>query len=169
MVQPYLDYCSSTWYSGISQVLWNRLDVVQRQMIKFIFSKDAFYHVTLSDFKQLSWMTFSDRVKYFKLCLVFKIRKGLAPSYLSQGFRPILDCHSHATRASTYDYLVSGDISTSPTSFTYTAVKHWNSLPPSLKCIPSLMNFKKRLREHTMSSYWLLLAPFTYASWSRLW
>ena len=40
LIQPYLDYCSSTWYSGLSQMLKGRIDVLQRRMVKFILSKD---------------------------------------------------------------------------------------------------------------------------------
>ena len=36
LIQPHLDYCSSSWYSGITSHFQNRLDVIQRKMVRFI-------------------------------------------------------------------------------------------------------------------------------------
>ena len=54
LIQPYLDYCCSAWYSGLPKLLKNRLNVFQRRMVKFVFSKDMFYHVTPADLSSLS-------------------------------------------------------------------------------------------------------------------
>ena len=32
LIQPYLDYCSSSWYSGVSAQLRSRMDVLQRKI-----------------------------------------------------------------------------------------------------------------------------------------
>ena len=45
LIQPYLDYCCSTWYSSITKQLRDRLDVIQRRMVRFVLSKDSLYHV----------------------------------------------------------------------------------------------------------------------------
>ena len=120
-------------------------------MVKFVFSKDMFYHVTPADLASLSWLSVQDRVRFFKLNLVFKIRIGKAPGYLSPNFVPF--CHSHNTRRSPFDYLVSKEQANSPHSFSYTAIKLWNDLPPRLKKLDSLPIFKKRLKEHLFSFY----------------
>ena len=148
LVQPYLDYCCSTWYSSLSQRLKSKLEVIQRRMVKFVYSKDSFYHVDPRDFKNLSWLTFPDRVRFFNLMHVFKIRAGKAPSYLSVNFRSIAQSHGFNTRRSTYDYVVSRDVAASSQSFVFTAIKQWNSLPQSLKCVGSLQCFKTRLKQH---------------------
>ena len=36
-------------------------------------------------------------------------------------------------------------------NFQYAITKHWNSLPPSLKCINSRKSFKEELRNHIVS------------------
>ena len=105
LIQPYLDYCCSTWYSGLPKLLKNRLDAFQRRMVKFVFEKDMFYRVTSADMATLTWLSVQDRVRFFKLNLVFKIRTGRAPGYLSSNFVPL--SHSHNTRRSPFDYLVS--------------------------------------------------------------
>ena len=121
LIQPYLDYCCSTWYSSISKHLRDRLDVIQRRMVRFVLAKDSLYHVTPQDLAKLSWLSISDRVRFYQLNHVFKIRLGNAPKYLSAGFQPITLRHSHDSSS---DYFIPKELANSPHSFAYTAVKH---------------------------------------------
>ena len=146
LIQPYLDYCCSTWYSSISQQLRNRLDTIQRRMVRYVFSKDSFYHVSAQDLQVLSWL--SDRVKFFKLNQVFKIRMGKAPPYLATNFQPLSLSHAHNTRRSQYNYFVSKQLSRIPQSFAFTAIKHWNNLPHELKEVDKYETFKSRLKRY---------------------
>ena len=77
LVQPYLDYCCSSWYSGLTRQLKDRLDVIQRRMVRFINGFHHMHHVDSSDLKQLLWLNVEDRVRYFKLVHVFRIRLAL--------------------------------------------------------------------------------------------
>ena len=151
LIQPYIDYCCSSWYSSISQRLRDRLDVLQRRMVKFIMSKDRLYHVSSQDLRDLSWLSVYNRVRFFKLNQVFRIHMGTAPWYLSSNFRLISQSHGHNTRRSSHDYFVSRELANSPCSFAYTAVKHWNSLPRYLKDIDSFGTFKTRLKDYLSS------------------
>ena len=130
-----------------------RLDVLQRRMVKFVLSRDMMYHVSYSDLRQLSWFSVSDRVRYFKLTMVFKVKKGFAPTYISESFQTVASRHSYCTRGSFCDYSVSKELANSPHSFTFTAIKFWNELPMSLKQLDTLPNFRKRLKDHLFSSY----------------
>ena len=73
LIQPYLDYCVSSWYEGITKQLKLKFDVLQRKMVRFVFSKGPMDHVGTAELKLLSWLTVPDRVKYFKLVQVFRI------------------------------------------------------------------------------------------------
>ena len=148
LVQPLLDYCCSSWYSGLSSRLREKIDVIQRRMVRFVLSYDSRKHVDSQDFKRLSWMKMSDRVKYFKLLHVFKIRNGLAPDYLSKRFTLVENTHEHNTRGCERNFSISTDISGSLTTFSYTAATLWNSLPNCFKELTSLKIFRKRLRGH---------------------
>ena len=153
LIQPYLDYCCSTWYSSISKHLRDRLDVIQRRMVRFVLSKDPLYHVSPQDLAKLSWLSIPDRVKFYQLNHVFKIRLGNAPKYLSASFQPVTQRHSHDTRRSSCDYFVSKELANSPRSFAFTAIKHWNGLPRNLKEIEKFEAFKTRLKEYLFASY----------------
>ena len=153
LIQPYLDYCCSSWYSSITKILRGRLDVIQRRMVRFIFSMDHMHHVGTKDLLNLGWLSIPDRVKYFKLVHVFKIKHGIAPDYLCDSFVPITQTHSHNTRGSGLDFAITRDLSSSRTSFAYTAIKHWNSLPLFLKNIQSESTFRIKLKEYLQSNY----------------
>ena len=62
LIVPYLDYCSSSWYSGLTKRLKNKLDVLQRHIVRFIFSLDARDHVGMEKLHELSWLSIKDRV-----------------------------------------------------------------------------------------------------------
>ena len=153
LIIPYLDYCSSSWYSGLTKKLQNKLDVLQRCMVRFIFSLDARHHVGTEKLRELSWLSIKDRVQYFKLCHVFKIRNGLAPRHLADGFISIAESHSHFTRGSSFNYVISGPLAASHTSFVATAIKHWNALPNDVKEIQSFPKFREKVKGYLMSFY----------------
>ena len=153
LLQPYIDYCSSSWYSGLPAVLRNRLDVLQRKMIRFIFSMDFRQHVDYGDLRKLSWLSIPDRVSYFKLIHIFRIRHDLAPKYLSHNFRTISSSHQYHTRGSNFNYFMSKELSLAPHSFSCTAAKLSNSLPNELKQIRVLDVFKRKLKDFLLSEY----------------
>ena len=153
LIQPYLDYCCSSWYSSVSKHFKNRLDVLQRRMLRFVFSKSAMDHVDTKELKYLSWLSIPDRVLFFKIMHIFKIRNGSAPNYLIRNFTTLATAHSYKTRGSSFDYFISKEVAQSPNTFAYTGIKGWNSLPNSLKEIESESVFRARLKEFLLSGY----------------
>ena len=100
LIQPYMDYCCSTWYSALSYNLKCRLDVLQRKMVRFIYRIGPRDHVDNSNLRNLSWLSIPDRVSYFKMMHIFRVRNDLAPSYLRSNFVSLQRSHSHNTRGS---------------------------------------------------------------------
>ena len=153
LVQPLLDYCSSPWYSGFPSRLREKNDVIQRRMVRFVFSYISRQHVDSHDFKKLSWMRLSDRVNYFKLLHVFKLRNRLAPVYLSRRFTLVEQEHEYNTHGRGRNFAITSNISDSLATFSYTAAILWNGLPSYLKEFTSLNLFRNRLRVYIMQSY----------------
>ena len=153
LIQPYLDYCCSSWYGGLSVALKERLSVIQRKMIRFINSMDNRAHVDGKDLRNLSWLSFPDRVRFFRMTHLFRIRHKLAPGYLLNNFKAISDAHSHNTRGSNFNYVLSRELSLAPTGFSFLAIKQWNALPNDIKSITELRVFKRRLKEFFISQY----------------
>ena len=156
LIQPFIDYCSSSWYSGLSAQLKGSLDVLQRKMIRFVLGLDSRSHVDTSHLARIGWLNVKDRVRYFKLIHAFKIYRGSAPAYISESFKNFSSYHSYNTRGSQTNFLVSKNDSSHSimlSSFSYTTKREWNNLPSGLKGIISLQLFKSKLREFFLKAY----------------
>ena len=127
LIQPYMDYCCSSWYSGLSVALRERLNVIQRKMVRFVFSMDNRAHVDNRNLRELTWLSVPDRVKFFRMAHLFRIRHKLAPAYLLPNFKLVSAAHSYNTRGSTHNFHISRDLSL----FT----KHWTFLLPDSEFI----------------------------------
>ena len=148
-----MNYCSSSWYSGLTAKLRRKLDVLQRRMVRFIFSLPPRTHVGTEKLHELSWLSVCDSLRFFKLQHVFKNLFGLSPDYLATKFQPVACSHTHRTRGSELNYRVTRDLARCQSSFAFTAISDWNSLPAHLKkgkCLPA---FRSRLKRHLLSSY----------------
>ena len=66
LIQPFLDYCTSSWYFGLTKQLKSRLDVLQRKLIRFVCSMHHLDHVDFLRYAELSWLTVKDRVRFFQ-------------------------------------------------------------------------------------------------------
>ena len=146
-----LEYCSSSWYNGLSVSLSESLNVFQRKCGRFTLLLSHRSHIGPKHFSILSWLPFPKRVQYFNLVHTFKIKAGLSPSYLSQSFTQVSDVHRYNLRQSGLNFSLAR--CSSPTgTFNREAISGWNSLPSDLKAIRSLPLFKTRLKMHLMSS-----------------
>ena len=122
-------------------------------MKRFIFSLDARAHVGTEKLRELSWLSIRDRVSYFKLNHVFKIKNGTAPDYLSSKFVLVSESHSHNTRGCVHNYIVTNQQAKVQTSFQFSAIREWNNLPDEIKGAGSLFSFRKKLKQHFLSRY----------------
>ena len=153
LLQPHIDYCCSSWYSGLTVALRERLNVVQRKMVRFIYGMNNREHVDNSNLLELLWLNIPDRVKFFKMSHLFRIRHKLAPKYLLPNFKFVSDAHTHFTRGSSYNFHLSRALSLSQNAFSYTAISQWNALPNSLKSIDDFRVFKYKLKQYLLAQY----------------
>ena len=149
LVLSKLSYCISAWYPGLGAGLRSRLDVAQRKMVRFIRGWTPREHVGEPEIKSIGWLLFPKRALLFQLTHLFKVKIGLAPTYLSRSFCPTTTVHQHDTRGSSHNFTVNN---ANPVgSFHYTTVREWNQLPIEVKSATSLLSFRKKLRQHFMS------------------
>ena len=64
LIQPSIDYCCSSWHGGLTVALKERLNVIQRKMIRFIYGMDFRGHDDGKHLKELSWLSISDRENF---------------------------------------------------------------------------------------------------------
>ena len=146
-----LEYCSSSWYNGLSVSLSEALNVFQRKCARFSLFLPHRGHVGRKELVSLSWLPFPTRVKYFNLVHTFKVKSGLSPSYLSEKFTKISNVHRYNLRQGGLNFSLA-HCSSPLGTFNREAVSVWNSLPSDLKAIKSLPLFKSRLKGFLLHS-----------------
>ena len=149
LIQCYFDYSCSSWFSGLSKKLQNKLQVMQNKIVRFILGLDSRTHVGQAELDRLEFLDTDDRVKQLKLNHAFKIFNNMSPDYLSDHFIKTSERHRYNTRDSHLNFVVPkfhGHIGS--TTFQYTTVKAWNCLPSNIKSINSYANFKKEVKAH---------------------
>lgn len=151
LVSSTLTYCVSSWYPGLGVRLRSRLDTIQRKMVRYVNGWRPRSHVGEAEITALGWLPFPKRVTFFRLCHLFKVKTGQAPSYLARDFRPTTSVHSHSTRGSEHNYVVDSQLFP-PNTFHYSTVRDWNKLPTALKSTASLLHFKRDLKQYLASS-----------------
>lgn len=151
LILPILDYADSCFLDATETIL-NKLERLQNSCIRFIFGLRKYDHI--SAFRaQLKWLPIRFRRNLRILCLLFNVLfNPAAPNYLRDRFSFLHSsdspCRSHISS------LLHTPVSHSQIysrSFTVHAVKLWNSLPSEIRNSPSLLVFKKRLKNHYLT------------------
>ena len=150
---PIFDYCCTVWgYNNKNFV--NKIYMTLKRIARLILAKPR-RHPTSELFKQLNWLTFSDRCKYHCAVLVFKIMNNMAPIYMSD-IITFAKNETYSLRSSVHNDLV---IKTKPRTkyfndtFAYYSMTIWNNIPIYLRNYASLnslkLDYKKYLLDHS--------------------
>ena len=134
-------------------MLSERLNVIQRKMLRFVNGLDNRSHVDNKNLQDLLWLNVPDRVRFFRISHLFRIWHKIAPKYLLPNFKSISNAHTHNTRGSSYNFHLSRELSVSPNGFSFTAIEQWNQLPNSLKSIDNLKVLKTKLQQFLLAQY----------------
>ena len=133
---------------GLPKHLLNRLRLIQNTAARIVTLSKRFDHITPILFK-LHWLPLGYRIHFKILLLVYKCLNGLAPTYLSELLRytngpRLLRSSSQnflavpRTRLKTY-----GD-----RAFSAAAPRLWNQLPPELRSVTSVDQFRTQLKTY---------------------
>ena len=148
LVTSRLDYCNSLLV-GLPHKTIIPLEKLQNRAARLIAKLDKFAHTTPL-FKEYHWLPIKERIDYKVLVMVFKVRTGLAPSYLD-GLLETYQSHRSGMRKSSRPELVNPVPKTDtygPRPFSVAGPLLWNSIPDTLKNSPSISVFKKRLKTY---------------------
>ena len=142
-----IDSCNSLLY-GLPSYLIQRLQYVLNSTARLISRSRKADHITPLLF-DLHWLPVEQRINFKILLFTYKIVNGLAPSYLSDLLVPyapiralrsgekLLFCQP-SYRLKTYGFR----------AFSVCAPNLWNKLPMDIKCSPSVVTFKRKLKTH---------------------
>ena len=142
LIQCHLDYACSSWYSGLNKKLKKKLQICQNKTVRFIKNLGPRSHIGFSELDSLNMLNVDLRVKQLRLSHVHKIFNETGPSYLSEHFIKASNVHHHFTRGSTENFVVPSVRGVAATTFYFSAIKDWNSLPSHVKQKSSSNGFK---------------------------
>ncbi|CAM1302576.1 Uncharacterised protein r2_g1254 [Pycnogonum litorale] len=152
IISSHFQYAASAWYPGLSVNLKKKLQIAQNKTVRFILHYSPRDHIGLSEFQNTNWLNIEQRANFFILVMVFKIRNGLAPDYLSKNFKLVAESHNHATRQHSFDFELPRFLkSVGQKTFVYNGINLYNNLPPQLKIITNLNSYKQKVLSFLMT------------------
>ena len=152
LLQCHLDYCSTSWFTGLSKESQRKLQITQNKMVRFILNLSSRDHVGQINLDTVKLLDTQNRARQLRLNHMFNIFHSLGPSYLNQFFTKISHVHNHTTRSSASNFHVPRVGSYTKKSFFYRATLDWNDLPSQIKSILDKNTFKYAIKKHLARS-----------------
>lgn len=154
LVGSRLDYCNSL-FRGLKHFDLNRLQCVQNSLARIVCGTSRFSHIT-PVLRSLHWLPIKYRCIFKTLTIIFKYLDTDLPHYFAPYLLPYVSVANtrRAVRSKLYLH--------SPTycpklhkskvhfnhSFALDGPRLWNDLPDIVRCAPSLMTFRNRLKTY---------------------
>ena len=148
LVQCHFDYACSCWDEGLTKQMKNKLQIVQNNVVRFILGLHHRKSITYIEFEKLGFLNISNRVKQLKLNHIYNILNNKCPDYMHKIVTKELS--SHSTRSSSMNYSILSIKGCESTTFYYSGIKDWNSLPESVKNCNNKNRFKTNVKKYFM-------------------
>lgn len=141
IIAPHFEYCASILFLANKQQK-RRMQLIQNKAMRLILRCDRMTSIAAMR-ECLQWLSVEERVVYSTLVLVFKIKNGLTPSYLSENVRYGSDVHGYNTRGASDFRLARCTMTSTQNSLFFKGFQIFNNLPRRLKSETNLTTFKR--------------------------
>ena len=152
LVYSNIIYCNVLWGKSPPKNL-KALEVAQKNIIRTIMYRNRFEH-TNNDFSLLNFLKLKDINQFSACCFVYKSLNMLA---LPIDYFHLLDNFQHNYNTRNLNqlnlHIPFASSLQSQSSPSYYACQYWNSLPLEIKSKPSIISFKKALKDLIIFSY----------------
>ena len=142
LVRPHLEYASCAWDSESSS-LTNQIEMVQRRAARFILNRYSPLESVTDMLNELKLLDLQTRRKNARLCLLYKINRGLTPMVLPSQLK-IKSEQRRTDNGFSYEHFANQHEPLFSSFFPRT-VRDWNSLHPKLVSLGSLDAFATAL------------------------
>ena len=146
LVSSRLDYCNSILV-GISKSNISKLQRIQNSLARAITKTPKFEHIT-PVLKSLHWLPIEQRISFKVGLLVYKALHHDQPFYLRS--KLAYQTHRYVTRSSDTLILFVPETKTvlGRRAFSVAGPRFWNSLPPNVRKLDSVLSFRKKLKSY---------------------
>jgi len=148
LLQCHIDYCCTSWYSGLNKTYQRKLQIIQNKMARFILNLSPREHIGQVHLDSIKLLKIQDRVKQLRLNHMFNVFYSMGPTYLEQFFTKTSVTHTHRTRSSSHNFHVPRVTGLASGSFFYQGTLDWNSLPVNIRSITNRNSFKSHVKTH---------------------
>ena len=140
IIAPHFEYCPSILFLANRQQK-RRMQIIQNKAMRLILGCDR---MTSSIIMRncLQWLSIEQRIKLCTLILVFKIKNGMVPDYLSENVRYGRDIHNYPTRRANDFRLPSFTKVSTQNSLFFKGFQIFNKLPDAMKSETHMARFK---------------------------
>ena len=150
MVLPHLQYCLINWgnFKDDHNLKYrDRILRLQKCFLRIIYGEGRLSHADPL-FARTSALKIDDLFKQSVRCFSFKLTRDMLPTRMASLASRIN--HSHHTRGSQTNLTIN---SSNHRSLRYIAPNLWNSLPTTLKELPSISSFKANSKKELLAPY----------------
>lgn len=144
-MRPLLEYASVVWDSCTIYEK-TRLEQVQYEAARVVTGLTR--SVSINELiKEIGWLSLSDRRLFQKAVLMFKIKNGIAPEYVSNLMPPLVADRTVYNLRNVDDITVTNRrTELFSKSFIPSTINYWNSLPLPIRNSDSVESFKNKLK-----------------------
>ena len=147
IILPHLDYCSVVWQE-CSITLRKKVERIQNYGMRIILSKPPRTPSAILR-QELRWVPLDQRREMFRLSLIRKCVKGLAPQYMCDSIK----ITNSRTRGDVKLFLPLPKTEFLRKSFSFQGPMSWNKLPNNLRIATSSSGFMNGLKSHLFGLY----------------
>lgn len=150
IIQPHFEYCSSLLYLMDLNCI-NGLQKLQNRGMRLVLRVNRYTPVR-DMLSTLDWQNVANRLYYLTMVFLFKLSKGLLPSYFDQFITLNSEVHNYITRHRNDYYLERTNTKSGMKSLFFKGLQSFNRLPVDLRSCNTVRQFKRDLygfiREH---------------------